>query len=96
MHSPAKPRSIQRVVTAAVLLTGTLFFSLGGACEVATQYFDPCGTILANCTPGSFQLQFADVPDWNVDPGCTIPGGCSGDDPWEDPFGQLGPGFDGP
>ncbi len=84
-------------LAAAVMMTGCLFFSLGGACEMATNYFDPCGTIFANCDPGSFQLQFADVPDWSVDPTCTIPGGCTdGGEPWEDPYDQLGPGFDGP
>ncbi len=58
--------------------------------------FDPCGTILANCAPGSFQLQFADgIPDYRVDPTCTIPGACADGD-FESPFDNLGPGFDGP
>ena len=41
-----------------------------------TQYFDPCGTILANCQPGDFITNAADIGDFCVDPTCTIPGGC--------------------
>lgn len=76
---------------------GTCTDFVGTSAEVATKYFDPCGTIFANCEPGSFQLQFADVPDWGVDPTCTIPGGCTtADEPWDDPYDQIGPGDDGP
>lgn len=45
------------------------------------QYVDPCGTFLANCQPGDFQVNQADVADYCVDPACTIPGQC----------GQVGP-----
>lgn len=41
-----------------------------------TRYFDPCGTILANCTPGSFEANAAEIGDYCVDPACTVPGGC--------------------
>ena len=41
-----------------------------------TNYLDPCGTILANCTPGSFQAANADLGDWCIDPACTVPNGC--------------------
>jgi hypothetical protein len=51
-----------------------------GSCDdqliALTQYVDPCGTILGNCTPGSFQANNADLNDWCIDPACTIPGGC--------------------
>lgn len=43
----------------------------------ATQYFEPCGTILGNCTPGSFQVNAADIGDYCIDPACTVPGQCS-------------------
>lgn len=42
----------------------------------ATQYFDPCGTILGNCQPGFFQTSAADVGDYCIDPSCTVPGLC--------------------
>lgn len=41
-----------------------------------TRYVDPCGTFLANCNPGDFQVQRADVGDFCVDPACTVPGQC--------------------
>lgn len=47
----------------------------------ATRIFDPCGTILANCTPGSFETNNADVGDFCVDPTCTIPGMCDPNPP---------------
>ncbi len=42
-----------------------------------TQYFDPCGTVFANCQPGDFQTNRAAVGDYCVDPTCTVPGGCN-------------------
>lgn len=47
----------------------------------ATEYFEPCGTILGNCTPGSFQTNAAEVGDYCVDPACTVPGQCGGGQP---------------
>ena len=41
-----------------------------------TRYVDPCGTILANCNPGDFVVNNAEVGDYCVDPTCTLPGGC--------------------
>ena len=41
-----------------------------------TRYLDPCGTILANCAPGDFVVNAADVGDYCVDPACTVPGLC--------------------
>ncbi len=82
-----------RLVAAGALMFATSLFGLVPSCEGVTKYFDPCGTILGNCAPGTFELLFADVPDWDVDPTCTIPGGCvEGDDGvWVSPFAQLGP-----
>lgn len=82
------------MVMAAAILTATVFQSLGGACEYALTRFDPCGTILANCQPGTFDLLFSDVPNFTLDPTCTIPGQC--DDPvdgFDGPFSDFGPGF---
>ncbi len=41
-----------------------------------TRFVDPCGTFLANCQPGDFQVNAAGVGDWCVDPTCTVPGQC--------------------
>jgi len=46
-----------------------------------TRYVDPCGTFLANCTPGSFETEAAEVGDYCVDPACTVPGQCGGGQP---------------
>lgn len=94
-------RSIQKVVLVGA---GATLFQLSGTCgrlANLTQYVDPCGTILADCFPGQFQLYAADVPDWNVDPTCTIPGGCLGappspDNPFVSPYAHLAPGASGP
>lgn len=41
-----------------------------------SAYVDPCGTVLGNCTPGTFQVRAADVGDYCIDPSCTVPGQC--------------------
>lgn len=89
----------RRVLMTGALLSGTVFQLFSGTqCEWLVTRFDPCGTILANCDPGSFQLQFVEnIPDLRVDPTCTIPGGCvAAGDPFVSPYQQLGPGFGGP
>lgn len=76
-------RNARRWARISCLVVGTTF-QLGlvsGACDRAanlTQYVDPCGTILADCFPGQFQLYASDVPNYELDPTCTIPGlpGC--------------------
>lgn len=88
-------RGAARGAFIALLMGGTALQILP-SCESVLTTFDPCGTILGNCTPGTFELLFADVPDWDVDPTCTIPGACgtAADAPgtFVDPFEQLGPG----
>ena len=46
-----------------------------------TRYIDPCGSIFANCAPGDFEVNAADVGDYCVDPACTVPGACSNQQP---------------
>ena len=83
----------KRLMLAGVALMCGFTFLYIPSCKGILTTFDPCGTILGNCTPGTFDLLFADVPDYNVDPTCTIPGGCTeAGAAWVDPFGQLGPG----
>lgn len=78
-------------IMGALLSTGTVF-QLGfiEGCDErliqATRYFDPCGTFLANCTPGSFEANAADLNDYCVDPSCIVPGGCGNVDP---PLGTI-------
>ncbi|MDO8631508.1 MAG: hypothetical protein Q7R41_13565 [Phycisphaerales bacterium] len=69
----------------ASVVAGILPIGLIESCDQKvvefTRYFDPCGTILANCAPGDFQVQAADVGDYCVDPACTVPGQCGGGQP---------------
>jgi hypothetical protein len=69
-----------RRVASGTLLAGIIPLGFLESCNDkalnATQYFEPCGTILGNCTPGSFQVRAADVGDYCVDPACTVPGQC--------------------
>ncbi|MBU0718913.1 MAG: hypothetical protein KJ749_11745 [Planctomycetes bacterium] len=76
-------RRVYPRVLAAMIASGGLVFGLFGSCNdtliAATEYFDPCGTIL-NCQPGYFQTINAGVGDWTIDPTCPIPGdpSCNG------------------
>jgi len=78
-----KPRQISRLF----LVTGTVaaLFGLVESCDDRllgiTRYVDPCGTFLANCTPGTFETQAADIGDYCIDPTCTVPGGCDNGQP---------------
>ncbi|MFQ5413355.1 MAG: hypothetical protein ACE5E6_02745 [Phycisphaerae bacterium] len=83
-----------RIAAAGALVLAASVFQLPSCAQVLTV-FDPCGTILGSCAPGALQLLFADVPDFDVDPTCTIPGGCTNqtlpsDIPFVSPFSQVG------
>lgn len=89
---------------AAVTGPLVMFQLLSGACDKLgnlTRWVDPCGTVLADCFPGQFELAASDVPNYRLDPTCTIPGGCLGaapsvDNPFVSVYSHLNPGFDGP
>jgi len=71
----------QRVMRISILVTsGACMFGILDSCNdnlvAFTRFVDPCGTILANCNPGDFEVRNAEIGDFCVDPGCTIPGGC--------------------
>jgi len=77
-------RWVVRWLSASVV-AGILPLGLVESCDqraaTFSQYFDPCGTVLANCAPGDFQVRAADVGDFCVDPACTVPGQCGGGQP---------------
>ncbi len=77
-------RAFRRLVSGTIL-AGIIPVGFIESCNerviVATQYVDPCGTILGNCLPGSFQVNAADVGDYCIDPACTVPGQCGGGQP---------------
>lgn len=68
------------------LAIGAAFqFGFLGSCNnrliELTRFVDPCGTFLANCNPGDFEVNRAAVGDFCVDPACTVPGQCGGGQP---------------
>jgi len=65
---------LQLVLATAVM--GTTFQLGVGCLSRVAQAVNPCGTIL-NCDPLEYDLAFQDwVPNYNIDPTCTIPGLC--------------------
>lgn len=76
---------LKMVRLATVLGSGAVLPGFFDSCDETlinwTRYVDPCGTILANCNPGDFEVNNADVGDFCVDPACTVPGGCGGGQP---------------
>lgn len=62
----------------ALLGGGTAFLSIP-SCQTLLTTFNPCGNVFEFCDPNDIPLLFANVPDYNLDPTCTIPylTGCS-------------------
>lgn len=77
-----RPRWV-RLAPAVLVIPGILGFL--GSCDdrliAVTRFVDPCGTFLANCDPGDFEVRRADVGDFCVDPTCTVPGQCGDGQP---------------
>ncbi len=77
-----------------LVATGAFSFGFIDSCDDrligATRFVDPCGTFLANCAPGEFEVSAAAVGDYCVDPACTVPGQCFGqpNQPWP-PLGTI-------
>lgn len=76
-----KPRSLRSriaALTAVAISGGTLFLSLP-SCETTLKTLNPCATVLDFCDANDIELLFADIPDYRLDPTCTIPylTGCS-------------------
>jgi len=81
MRTPAT-RTRNALLIGAATLTGCVFASgLLPSCQTALTTVNPCGSIFGFCDPTDIDLLFADVPDYNLDPTCTIPYyGVYGDD----------------
>ena len=79
MNSQKYQRAFRRLVSGTITL-GIIPVGFLESCNekliTATTYVDPCGTVLGNCTPGSFATNAADVGDYCIDPSCTVPGQC--------------------
>ncbi len=57
-----------------LLAAGGLIPGFFPSCKSTLTTFNPCGTIFAFCEPWEVDLLFAEgVPDYKLDPSCTIP-----------------------
>ena len=64
----------RRVFVGLATLTGCTFATgLLPSCETALTTVNPCGSVFGFCDPQDLDLLFADVPDYDLDPSCTIP-----------------------
>jgi hypothetical protein len=71
-RNPKMRKSNTRALAAfAVLAMGTAFQL--PSCKGLLTTVNPCGTIFAFCTPEQLDLVFADIPDYDLDPTCSIP-----------------------
>ncbi len=65
--------SLQRAfIGMAALGTGTAFLGIP-SCEGVLTTFNPCGTVLAFCTAEELDALFSPIPNYNLDPTCSIP-----------------------
>jgi len=72
--------AVRKLLTSAALgLSGGVTLLWIPSCETVLTTFNPCSTILEFCDENDIDLLFADVPDYELDPTCTVPylAGCS-------------------
>ncbi len=63
------------MLTAAAVLSACVFqFGFLPSCEGMLTTLNPGGTILGAVSAEDIDLLFTDVPDWEYDPTCSIPG----------------------
>ena len=69
-------KPMKRRVLMGALVLSTCVFQLGflPSCEGVLTTLNPGGSILGAISAEDIDLLFTDVPDWNYDPTCTIPG----------------------
>ena len=90
MTRSPKNRSPRLTIALAVLLCGQVM-ALLPSCETVATTVNPCGTIFGFCDPIDVDLMFADIPDFDLDPSCTIPYyGINGDQTGGGGGGQTG------
>ncbi|MCP4592768.1 MAG: hypothetical protein GY842_18700 [bacterium] len=65
----------RRMLTAAAVLCTCVFqFGFLPSCEGLLTTFNPGDTILGSVSAFEVDRLFADTPDWELDPSCTVPG----------------------
>ena len=77
-----RKKSVRRVMLTALVPGAMVFGSFLPSCKGLLTTFNPCGTLLGFCSEEDIDLLFASIPDFDLDPTCTIPfatgGGCAG------------------
>jgi hypothetical protein len=56
----------------AVVTTGMTFIGIP-SCEGLLTTVNPCGSVFAFCTAEELDAFFGSIPDFSLDPTCTIP-----------------------
>lgn len=74
MCSEKKSVGRRLFVAGALLSAGVFQCGLLPSCEGVLTTLNPGGTILGSVSAEDIDLLFTDVPDWEYDPTCTIPG----------------------
>jgi hypothetical protein len=59
------------LVGCAILAMGTAFQL--PSCQGVLTTFNPCGTVFGFCTAEELDALFAPIPDFSLDPTCSIP-----------------------
>jgi hypothetical protein len=59
----------------AVMLAGATFgfASCGSSARGVLLTLNPCGTVFDWCEPTDLQVLLSDVPEWGLDPTCSVP-----------------------
>ena len=82
MLMSAVRRAARRAFSMLIPVLTFYQFGLIPSCKDFLTVFNPCGNILAFCSEEDLDLLFATIPDFALDPTCTIPfatgGGCAG------------------
>ena len=72
MSRAPKNRRSQFLTVMAVLACGQVL-ALLPSCESTLTTLNPCGSIFGFCDPTDIDVMFADIPDYDLDPSCSIP-----------------------
>ena len=66
-------RKTKRWMGAAVIALIGCNMAIFPSCETIVTTVNPCGTIFGFCDPTDIDRIFADFPDFDLDPTCSIP-----------------------
>lgn len=73
MTSTTKSKVWRGIIGLAVVAGGGMSAAIFPSCETIATTVNPCGTIFGFCQPTDVDLLFADIPDFDLDPTCTLP-----------------------